>query len=311
MIPTAFKSFIPISETMVLLMASLAICAIVGWWKGGNAIFAILWVGLTAWMGWTSYGLHQNSYTVLAAGWILLLVTTFGIVSLTVPKLPFFNRSLSTLGIAMGIATMIMVAKPNGVDHVRYAMEREFERRTEQTLNWFHGVTSSYEWRQAVKDRPALDNMAKESAAQLAEIPRRAASLIPFLIAIESLLALTLAWALYHRLTDAPIGPAFGAIKDFRFNDQLVWGLAVGATIFFLEPFQDGKTIGLNLLLFFGAIYLLRGVGVLAWAARGRGIAIGLVILTAIVPLLVCALALGVGVGDTWMDWRKRVQSPT
>ena len=33
--------------------------------------------------------------------------------------------------------------------------------------------------------------------------------------------------------------------------------------------------------------------------------------LTIFVPELVGALALGVGVGDTWMDWRNRVQSAT
>jgi hypothetical protein len=67
----------------------------------------------------------------------------------------------------------------------------------------------------------------------------------------------------------------------------------------------------LNLLLFFGALYLLRGIGVLSWVTHRRGIAIGLILLIAVAPLIAAALALGVGVGDTWMDWRKRVTPAT
>lgn len=311
MLPTAVKSVIPIAETMVLLMASLSVCAMLGWWKGGSALFASLWIGLTSWMAWTAFGPYASTYTILVAGWTLLLVSTFGVVSVVIPNVPFFSRALSTVAIALGIGCLLMVVKPNGGENVRYAMESEFDRRTDQTLSWFHSVTSSYEWRQAVKDRPSLDLMTRESAAQLAELPARAVGFIPVLLALESIAALALAWTLYHRLADAPIGPAFGYLRDFRFNDQLIWGLAVGATIYFLPPFQDGSVIGLNLLLFFGAIYLLRGVGVLSWVGRGRKVGLVLIFLTAFVPLIVCALALGVGVGDTWMDWRKRVQSPT
>jgi hypothetical protein len=114
---------------------------------------------------------------------------------------------------------------------------------------------------------------------------------------------------MYHRLAQVRIGPALGKLRDFRFNDQLVWGLAVGATIAFLPPFADGRSAGINLLVFFGTLYLLRGVGVLSWVSRGRGVSTVLIILTAIAPPLVAALALGVGVGDTWMDWRSRIRT--
>jgi hypothetical protein len=206
-------------------------------------------------------------------------------------------------------AFMLAVAKPEGIDTVQRVMVTEFERRTGTTIAWFDKQTSTPEWREVTKRHPSFAAMAAQNSADLAKYPERSATVLPALLALESLLALALAWALYHRLTTVPIGPSFGALREFRFNDQLIWGLAVGATIFFLPTFSDGKNAGLNLLLFFGAIYLFRGMGVLAWAARGRAVGIGLIILTAILPLVAAALALGVGVGDTWMDWRKRMQS--
>lgn len=307
-LPTALKSVIPITETMVLLMASLAMCAIIGWWKGGSAIFALVWIGLTLWMVWSSIGQQVGGYPMLAGGWTLIMVVSFGIVSLIVPDQPFFNRALSSIGIASLFGIAIALSKPDGVRNVEFVVTNQYEKRTESTLLWFQQVTSSPEWRKMSAARPALDSIALQNQTQLAAFPEKAVKVFPALLAIESLLALALAWGLYHRLTDVAIGPAFGALRNFSFNDQLIWGFAVGATFFFLPPLQEGKSIGLNLLLFFGAIYLLRGIGVLAWAARGRVVGIGLIILTAIVPFLVGILALGVGIGDTWMDWRKRIQ---
>ncbi len=308
LLPTALKSVVPINETMVLLMAAFAVCAIIGWWRGGSSVFALIWVALAIWMMRSSLG--SGAYGTLAVGWILIVVAAFGIVSILAPSLKFFSRALSALGIAAVVAFALTIAKPDGIETVRQVMLQEYERRTAATITWFRSMTESPEWQETAARRPALEAMTKQNEAELSKFPERASTVLPALLALESLAALALAWALYHRLTNVAIGPAFGVLRDFRFNDQLIWGLAVGATIFFLPPFADGRNAGLNLLLFFGAIYLLRGMGVLAWAARGRGIAIALIVLTAFVPLVVGALALGVGVGDTWMDWRKRIQSP-
>ena len=139
----------------------------------------------------------------------------------------------------------------------------------------------------------------------------RAPRTVPSFLALESLAALMLAWVIYHRVSSAELGPRLGRLKEFRFNDQLIWGLAVGATIFFLPVFAAGKDAGLNLLVFFGALYLFRGVGVLSFMSRSRWAATIMIIMTIFAPLLLGALALGVGVGDTWMDWRARAQANT
>src|SRR5256885_12165709 len=101
-------------------------------------------------------------------------------------------------------------------------------------------------------------------------IPDRSARLVPSLLALESLAALALGWGIYQRLSAVKIGPMLAPLMDFRFNDQLVWGLAVGATLSLLPAFAEAKNAGFNLLIFFGALYLIRGIGVLAWISKGR-----------------------------------------
>jgi hypothetical protein len=190
-------------------------------------------------------------------------------------------------------------------------MKSEFSRRTEETVAVVNEMATSPVWRSAVEKSPGLDSMVKSNESDLRMIADRSARTAPALIALESLLALTLAWVMYHRIAATDLGPSLSALKEFRFNDQLVWGLAVGATIFFLPVFADGKDAGLNLLVFFGALYLLRGVGVLSFMTRSKWSGTLLIVMTIFAPLLLGALALGIGVGDTWMDWRTRANANT
>jgi len=82
------------------------------------------------------------------------------------------------------------------------------------------------------------------------------------------------------------------------------------------------RGIGQNLLVFFGALYAMRGLGVLTWfmapGSLGIALAVAFVLLwapvlnafaaLAFMTLAVAALALGLG--DTWADWRSRARSP-
>jgi hypothetical protein len=96
-------------------------------------------------------------------------------------------------------------------------------------------------------------------------------------------------------------------VKDFRFNDQLVWGLIVGLVIVLLPSLASLRPIGTSLLVFFGALYALRGFGVLAWFVSPERAWLVPVIGVALVTLpFVTAVALGLGLGDTWLDWRTR-----
>ena len=97
--------------------------------------------------------------------------------------------------------------------------------------------------------------------------------------------------------------------------------LIVGLVILLMPNLVGVRGFGLNLVVFFGALYAIRGLGVLAWfmkpGALGVVLVVGLVMLitpfltvVAILGFLTLGItALGLGVGDTWADWRKRARS--
>jgi hypothetical protein len=309
--PSALRSVVPITETWVLLAGVLAVCAALGWWNGGG-----LWLAgaaiLLAWYAATApVGQGPGEYRLLVHGWALLLAASFGLASLLTPGDRFFVRALSAIGIATVVAFAVAISTQNGISSVHSVMKSEYNRRTEETVSVVNQMAESPVWRNAAARNPGLDSMVASNESDLRTISDRSPRVVPALLALESLFALAMAWVIYHRVAAAPLGPHLGAVKEFRFNDQLVWGLAVGATIFFLPVFADGKDAGLNLLVFFGALYLLRGVGVLSFMTRSKWAAILLIVMTIFAPLMLGALALGVGVGDTWMDWRTRAQANT
>lgn len=324
--PTALRSVVPITETWVLLAGALAVCAALGWWNGGRAapavaaaVFAGIALGaplagstggsLATVLG-TAGASPVSGYAGLARGWTLLLAAAFGVVSLLSPAHGFFTRALSATGLAFAAALALTSATPAGPATARTVVQQESERRTAATLANFREMTSSRGWRDAAARSPQLDSMVVQNERELTRLPGWTARFFPALLGLESLAALAVAWAAYHRITTVPAGPRLGKLRDFRFNDQLVWGLATGGVLAVVPGFADARTAGLNLLLFFGALYLLRGVGVLSWAARGRWIGTLMIVLTIFAPYLLALLAVGVGVADTWMDWRSRPRRP-
>jgi hypothetical protein len=80
---------------------------------------------------------------------------------------------------------------------------------------------------------------------------------------------------------------------------------------------------GRNLLVFFGALYAIRGFGVLSWFMRPGALAVVLMVgfamlwLPVLTPvavlgfMLLALAAFGLGLGDTWADWRRRARSTT
>jgi hypothetical protein len=309
--PSALRSVIPITETWALLAGALAICAALGWWNGGGAWLAVVAV-ILGWYAVTApVGPGPDSYRSLVHGWTLLVAASFGLASLLTPGDRFLVRGLSAIGIASVVAFTVAVATPDGVASVRSVMKTEFARRTDETIGALNEASASPMMRWAVQRNPGLDSVIASNEADLRMVSDRSPRTVPAFVALESLLALALGWVIYHRIAARDLGPRLGSVKDFRFNDQLVWGMAVGATIYFLPVFADGRDAGLNLLVFFGALYLLRGIGVLSFMTRSRWIATVLIVMTVFVPMLLGAVALAIGVGDTWMDWRTRAQANT
>jgi hypothetical protein len=303
-----FELMVPIDQTLLLLIPVVTVCSIVSWKLGGRAALALIWLLLAVWTLLQPAGMPGTPYDQMARGWAILLAASFGLVSLWSVATPFFVRALGAVGISTAIGFLIALAAPAGMARFQHAASEEFTRRVSSTIERIHQSMDTPEWKQLAEKMPALDTWNDESESVMKAIPEQSASLLPALLGVESLAALALAWGLYQRLSPIKIGPRLSPLTEFRFNDQLIWGAAVGATLC-LPAFADGRTVGLNLLIFFGTLYLIRGLGVLAWIARGRYAVIIILSLIPQVCIMLGVLALGLGLGDTWLDIRRRAKA--
>ena len=318
-----FRAFLPIDQTIFLLVPALAACFLVGWWAGGRALLAIGWVALAGWMMWQRPGASDGFHN-LERGWSLILAGAFGLTCLFGERRPLFGRALAALSIAVFLALAMSAMGPVPLSEAKQTIAMEFVHRNSETMAQVNGAIGDHpkEWTDLTSRFPQLAPAPAEIEQQLTTLSKLGLTVFPSLLALESLLALALAWALYHRLSRARIGAPLRPLREFRFNDQLVWGLIVGLTIAFLPTLQGLRGVGRNLLVFFYALYAIRGLGVLAWfLAPGALIAtitVGFAMLWlpvikfaadfALMLLLVAAFVLGLG--DTWADWRRR-RSPT
>jgi hypothetical protein len=302
---------IPIEQSLLLIVPALATCALIGWWAGGRFLLALTWAALAVWMFVTPLP-GAPAFVAIAKGWTLLLVASFGVASVMSPRQSFFPRALSAIGLSFAVALALILFASKRPDTVERTVRTEYSRRVDSWLADWESVSKTNEWQRITRDNPGMDTLARESSERLQQLPGVTARLYPAVLALESLAVLALAWGLYHRVSRARLGPPLAPLKEFRFNDQLVWGLVLGITAVAVPTMKAFTTIGLNLLLFFGALYALRGLGVLAWFFAPGRLMVALTIALAIFmwPIL-GVFALGIGLGDTWLDWRSRPRPTT
>ena len=319
-----FRALLPIDQTMVLFVPALAACTLVGWWAGGRAILAIAWVGLAIFVAYRAPATN-DAFQNLAVGWSLVLAGAFGLVCLFNPQKAFFQRGLTALALSVMLALIMSTVGPVSGVQMSTAVREEIGRRNVEAMGALNGFieTHAAEWNQLTTRLPEASQLPLEIEKQLTAIGTAGQVLFPSMLALQSLMALAIAWSVYHRISRSRVGPPLGQLRDFRFNDQLVWGLIVGLTIVFLPTLSSVRSVGRNLLVFFGALYALRGLGVLSWFMAPGALAIGATVgfamlwwpvlnaIAAIGFLFLAIAAFGLGLGDTWADWRNRAKSPT
>lgn len=318
----------PVQATFLLLIPAIAACALVGWWAGGRALPAVAWVALSV-LVMANAAASAGTYGSLARGWALLLAGAFGLVCLFGYERPFFARALLSLTLVLVLVLLMGVVGSVSAGQAKTVVAEEFARRNASAIALVEQRTATPEWRKLAEQAPVVAEFPAELRKQLGVLSGVGAELFPALLALESLCALALAWAIYHRLARQRLGAPLGRLRQFRFNDQLVWGLIVGLTILFVPTLAASRPLGRNLVLFFGALYMLRGLGVLTWFTSPRALGIAAMIGTVLfilgvvtfIPSLVAmvvlgltfvaVVAMGLGLGDTWADWRNRARPTT
>ena len=299
-------ALVPIQQTLMLLVPIVAACSIVGWKFGGRAALALIWIAFSVWVLLQPAGAPGTQYDQMARGWAVLLAASFGLVCLWGTSTPFFTRALFAVGISIGTGFLIALASPSGIARFQHAADEELTRRTSRMIELIQAGLDDPDSRSTLDRVPGMEELNERAIEVMRVMPSRAATLLPALMALESLAVMALAWGVYRRLSPVQIGPPLIPLNEFKFNDQLIWGLAVGATLCLLPAFEGGRNAGYNLLLFFGALYLVRGIGILGWLSRGR---YALVVLLGLVPWVFIFVTLALGLGDTWLDLRRRAKT--
>lgn len=304
----ALRLIVPIEQTIVLIAPAMAVCALVGWLQGGRLWLAAVWVALAGWILATSLP-AGGAFQFLSKGWATVLAASFGIASVVAPRRPFFTRALSATGMTFAVALTVIVAMRVPPATLAGHVSSELARRySESEAEWTQRTTTA-EWKELSEKYPDMVAMVNQGEAQLQAVTPVSAMLFPALLALESLAALGLAWSLYHRASRTRIGAPLRALSEFRFNDQMVWGAVVGVTVLVLPTLHDARGLGLNLVGFFGVLYALRGLGVLHWFLAPRGIVRVLFFIAIVLAWpVVSVFSLGLGLGDTWIDWRGRAR---
>ncbi|MFL5575020.1 MAG: DUF2232 domain-containing protein [Gemmatimonadaceae bacterium] len=305
------RTIVPIEQTWVLLLPALAACTLAGWRVGGRVGLALVWTALAAWV--LSHPVTRDNvtsaYDQVARGWGLLLAGAFGIVFLLGKRRHFFPTALSGVALALALALGLAFASADP-GRLRRTMVQELTSRNAPLLAVWDRYWASESGRQAIAAKPGMDEAVADARRQYQALPAIAATIAPAMLALESLAALALAWGLYHRMSRVRIGPPLAPLRQFRFNDQLIWGVIVGVTLLVLPTLDRWQGVGMNLTLFFGTLYALRGLGVLSFFVAPGWLAT--VILTVLAPFMwpfYAVGAIGLGLGDTWLDWRRRPRS--
>ncbi len=316
-----FRALLPVEHTVVLLVPALAACFVVGWWAGGRMPLALMFVALAAYL-MVQQPDAPSVFANLQRGWSLLLAGAFGLVCLFGLRRALFGRALAAMTVALVLSLVMSTLGPVTGTEVHKAVASELEARNTDTMHKLDTFLGQYpeQWSELVKKVPQLEQLPAETERQLTALASTGGGLYPSLLLLESLVALAIAWATYHRLGRARLGPPLAPLREFRFNDQFVWGLILGLVVLFLPVLSRFERFGENLLVFFGALYAVRGLGVLSWFLAPGALAVmatvGFAMLwapflnavAAVGFLLLAIAAFGLGLGDTWADWRNRAR---
>jgi len=299
----------PAAEALVLLVPVFAACTLVGWWAGGRLSVALLWLLLAAWLvaqpipGTAGYGW-------LVRGWAVLLAGVFGAFCVLRPRQGFLAQALPAVGLSMLIALVaLFTVNGSAADQLGRTLLIEYADRTNQWTVLLNRLTSTPEWAEYLAKSPEALALRQQVLAEYGRMPERSLTVLPAMLALESLAVLAVAWALFQRLSRVRIGPPLAPLQEFRFSDQLIWALVVGVTMLVLPAFAEMRDAAINLLVFFGALYVVRGLGVLSWMLAPRRWTKALLVAVGLLAWqLLATLALALGVGDTWLDWRRRTR---
>lgn len=228
-------------------------------------------------------------------GWALLLGGGFVAATALAEEVGPTARAVVAVGVAAGAVLATGLLRPDLVAELDWWVERELSA----------AALSAADLMSAAGMGGVLDDGGYLRALRWQHL------LYPAFLALASVAALGVGRFLVDRLSGRAKVP--GPFRDFRFEDRLVWVLVAGLALLLAPAGEELARVGENAVLFMGGLYLLRGTAVLFWVGAatvtsGWMAALWIVAALALYPVAALA-ALVLGLGDTWLDVRRRLAS--
>jgi hypothetical protein len=137
-------------------------------------------------------------------------------------------------------------------------------------------------------------------------------ALFPALLGFGSIGALGIAVSV-RRWIMGGIGRTFEQLRSFRFNDHLIWLWLLGLALMLAPVGELADRVGGNAVLFMGALYVVRGFAVtltlIGEISVLAGVIAGIVaVVISPILMLLLGLMLIIGLSDTWLNMRSRMQ---
>lgn len=257
---------------------ALLLAALVALWNFGGGGTDPLWF-------------FERGWAVLLGGWFVAISTRW-------PDAPLTSRSLASVAGSGAVAVGLFLGKPGMWSAVDWRVRERLAEGVGQALQIFEATRGG-------------EGLAPELEASVMRTAEVQAELFPAFLGLASLAGLAVAWWLYQRVAVGGVG-ALGRLREFRFNDQLVWLFIAGLLTLLVGLGEEWSRAGSNTVVFMGTLYALRGAAVMLFLNGGisllGAIVLGLGMLF-VAPILLAG-ALFVGLSDTWLDVRNRVRTP-
>lgn len=233
----------------------------------------------------------------LERGWAILLGGWFLGLTLRWPTSRFFPRALGAVAGSYGVAALVFRVRPESWSVVEWMVTDRMRAGLATALS-------------AVRSLGSGGAGSPELTAAVYRTLEAQGVVFPALLGLASLSALGVAWWVWVRLARGS-GGGLGPLREFRFNDQLVWVFVFGLALVLVGSSGAWDRLGTNVVVFMGALYALRGAAVLLFLNGGVSL-LGSVLVAAAFLLVAPVLAAGalvVGLGDTWLNLRERARS--
>ena len=233
----------------------------------------------------------------LERGWALLLGGCFVGLSIVRPKMKISDRALEAVFGALVLVAILMTLMSGAWNIVDWVISDRVRATVAQVIALAGAILQLW----------GSEGLAPALITALYQTAEVRILIFPALTALASMSALLLSWWLFIFFSGRS-EEALGPVKNFRFNDHLIWMLVVGLFLLFTRWSEPLQRLGSNAVVFIGALCAVRGAAVIVFITGGFSVLgyamtlLGLVI----VPPIVLGGAVLIGIADIYLDFRKR-----